>query len=170
MFFLFLPLVCLQKKDFPANLSLSTATMEEMFFSDPHFGNHRANLLASVEAGCDYCFWMIHFRNRQLIHDVPISTETSSHLPTSLDTNLVCMFAVSFLMTCISSLQLACIDGCRIAALSVPASWRTSRLGWRGSWWPPSPSTASTTTSPAAPQVAEASYFDSKMCNFFQRF
>merc|ERR1711936_928760 len=73
----------------------SLATLKEMFFSDPHFGNHRANLLASVEAGCDYCFWMIHFRNRQLIHDVPISTETSSHLPTSLDTNLVCMFADS---------------------------------------------------------------------------
>ena len=36
---------------------------------------------------------MIHFRNRQLIHDLPIATETSSHLPKSLDTNLVCMFS-----------------------------------------------------------------------------
>ena len=36
---------------------------------------------------------MIHFRNRQLIHDLPIATETSSHLPRSLDTNLVCMFS-----------------------------------------------------------------------------
>ena len=39
---------------------------------------------------------MIHFRNRQLIHDLPIATETSSHLPKSLDTNLVCMFKVLF--------------------------------------------------------------------------
>ena len=36
---------------------------------------------------------MIHFRNRQLIHDLPIATETSNHLPKSLDTNLVCMFS-----------------------------------------------------------------------------
>ena len=36
---------------------------------------------------------MIHFRNRQLIHDLPIPTETSNHLPKSLDTNLVCMFS-----------------------------------------------------------------------------
>ena len=68
-----------------------------MFLNDPYFGNHRSDLLASVEAGCDYCFWMIHFRNRQLVHDVPISTETSSHLPKSLDTNLVCMFKVRYI-------------------------------------------------------------------------
>merc|ERR1719516_890200 len=36
---------------------------------------------------------MVHYRNRQALGDIPISTETTDHLPKSLDTNLVCMFS-----------------------------------------------------------------------------
>ena len=73
----------------------SHSAFQEIFFNDENFGTQRADYLNSVGNGCDYCFWMIHYRNRQLFGDVPISTETSNHLPKSLDTNLVCMFSVS---------------------------------------------------------------------------
>ena len=75
----------------------SHSAFQEIFFNDENFGTQRADYLNSVGNGCDYCFWMIHYRNRQLFGDVPISTETSNHLPKSLDTNLVCMFSVSYL-------------------------------------------------------------------------
>ena len=68
-----------------------------------------------MEQGCDYCFWMIHYRfmpcisfpyyssepprNRQsqtaISLNSPISTERSEDNPDSLDTNLVCMFKES---------------------------------------------------------------------------
>lgn len=67
-------------------------TFSDIFFNDPYFGTHRSEFLKSVDSGCDYCFWMIHYRNRQALGDIPISTETTDHLPKSLDTNLVCMF------------------------------------------------------------------------------
>ena len=86
-------------------------TFSDIFFNDPYFGTHRGEFLKSVDSGCDYCFWMIHYRyktepnkdtflflfsprNRQALGDIPISTETTDHLPKSLDTNLVCMFKV----------------------------------------------------------------------------
>jgi len=71
----------------------SHSAFQDIFFNDPYFGTHRQNFLKSVESGCDYCFWMVHYRNRQALGDIPISTETTDHLPKSLDTNLVCMFS-----------------------------------------------------------------------------
>ena len=37
-------------------------TFSDIFFNDPYFGTHRGEFLKSVESGCDYCFWMIHYR------------------------------------------------------------------------------------------------------------
>ena len=88
---------------------------QDVFFNDVSFGNKRRNFLDSVEQGCDYCFWMIHYRfmpcisfpyyssepprNRQsqtaISLNSPISTERSEDNPDSLDTNLVCMFKES---------------------------------------------------------------------------
>jgi len=74
----------------------SHAAFEDVFFNDPNFGNKRSDFLKSVNDGCDYCFWMIHYRNRQYQTPIsalnPISTERSEEKPDSLDTNLVCMF------------------------------------------------------------------------------
>ena len=36
---------------------------QDVFFNDVSFGNKRSNFLDSVEQGCDYCFWMIHYRS-----------------------------------------------------------------------------------------------------------
>ena len=47
---------------------LSLLTSQDIFFNDPAFGNKRSNFLESVEEGCDYCFWMIHYRS---VHDDP---------------------------------------------------------------------------------------------------
>ena len=56
----------------------------------------RSEYLEFAEHGCDYCFWMIHYRNRQrqtrLAREVPIATNTELDKPDSLDTNIVCMF------------------------------------------------------------------------------
>ena len=45
---------------------------------------------------CDYCFWMIHYRNRQrqtrMSQSSPISTNTELQSQHVLDTNIVCMF------------------------------------------------------------------------------
>jgi len=75
----------------------SHASFEDVFFNDPHFGNKRTDFTKSVNEGCDYCFWMIHYRNRQYQTPIsalnPISTERSPEKPDSLDTNLVCMFS-----------------------------------------------------------------------------
>ena len=35
---------------------------QDVFFNDVSFGIKRSNFLDSVEKGCDYCFWMIHYR------------------------------------------------------------------------------------------------------------
>ena len=40
----------------------SHETFQDIFFNDPYFGTHRAQFLNSVKSGCDYCFWMIHYR------------------------------------------------------------------------------------------------------------
>jgi len=77
----------------------SHKTFEDIFFNDVSFGNKRSSFLDSVHEGCDYCFWMIHYRNRQSQTSIslnsPISTERSESNPNSLDTNLVCMFKES---------------------------------------------------------------------------
>ena len=92
-------------------LSIPFSYLQDVFFNDVSFGNKRSSFLDSVEEGCDYCFWMIHYRslagssllcsskcprNRQSQTAIsltsPISTERSEDNPNSLDTNLVCMF------------------------------------------------------------------------------
>ena len=40
----------------------SHETFQDIFFNDPYFGTHRTQFLNSVKSGCDYCFWMIHYR------------------------------------------------------------------------------------------------------------
>ena len=103
----------------------SHSAFQEIFFNNENFGTHRADYLNSVGNGCDYCFWMIHYRNRQAIGDIPISTETKNHLPKSLDTNLVCMFSVSHLLLIRSLLNTIVI---RIQTLNVLILLQTSRL------------------------------------------
>jgi len=71
-------------------------SFQDIFFNDPSFGVRRSDFLEFATHGCDYCFWMIHYRNRQgqtrLGREVPISTNTELDKPDSLDTNIVCMF------------------------------------------------------------------------------
>ena len=56
----------------------------------------RNDFLEFASHDCDYCFWMIHYRNRQrqttLSQESPISTNTELEAPHVLDTNIVCMF------------------------------------------------------------------------------
>ena len=67
-------------------------SFQDIFFNDPSFGVRRADFLEFASHGCDYCFWMIHYRNRQsqtrLAREVPISTNTELDKPNSLDTNI----------------------------------------------------------------------------------
>ena len=64
-----------------------------MFFNDPTFGVKRNKFLEFASHECDYCFWMIHYRNRQRQTSVaqtsPISTNTELESPNVLDTNIV---------------------------------------------------------------------------------
>merc|ERR1712168_832461 len=73
-----------------------SSSFSDIFFNDPSFGVRRSNFLEFSTHGCDYCFWMIHYRNRQretsIAQEVPISTRTDESLHYSLDTNIVCMF------------------------------------------------------------------------------
>ena len=70
--------------------------MQDIFFNDPSFGVKRNDFLEFASHDCDYCFWMIHYRNRQrqttLSQESPISTNTELEAPHVLDTNIVCMF------------------------------------------------------------------------------
>jgi len=72
------------------------SSFQEMFFNDPSFGVKRSKFLEFASHECDYCFWMIHYRNRQRQTSVaqtsPISTNTELENPHVLDTNIVCMF------------------------------------------------------------------------------
>ncbi|XP_023338544.1 uncharacterized protein LOC111709168 [Eurytemora carolleeae] len=71
-----------------------TTALEEVFFRNPTFGIKRTNNQMFRELGCDYCFWVIHFRNRQSFPSVeyPISTNTDNNLVHGVDSNLVCLF------------------------------------------------------------------------------
>jgi len=71
-----------------------TTALEEVFFFNPSFGTKRANNQMFREIGCDYCFWTIHFRNRQSFpsHKHPIATNTDRNLVNGVDSNLVCLF------------------------------------------------------------------------------
>jgi len=72
------------------------SSFSDLFFDDPSFGVKRRNFLEFATHDCDYCFWMIHYRNRQRQTSVsqtsPISTNTELQNPYVLDTNIVCMF------------------------------------------------------------------------------
>jgi len=73
-----------------------TSSFQDIFFNDPSFGVKRNDFLEFASHDCDYCFWMIHYRNRQrqttLSQQSPISTNTELEAPHTLDTNIVCMF------------------------------------------------------------------------------
>merc|ERR1711892_1075893 len=73
-----------------------TSSFQDIFFTDPSFGVKRSNFLEFASHDCDYCFWMIHYRNRQrqtsISRSAPISTNTELEDPNVLDTNIVCMF------------------------------------------------------------------------------
>ena len=40
----------------------SSAVFQDIFFNDQYFGTRRPEFLKSSDSGCDYCFWMIHYR------------------------------------------------------------------------------------------------------------
>merc|ERR1712123_77581 len=73
-----------------------TSSFQDIFFTDPSFGVKRNDFLEFASHECDYCFWMIHYRNRQRqtapSQSSPISTNTELENPHVLDTNIVCMF------------------------------------------------------------------------------
>merc|ERR1719186_1624327 len=74
-----------------------TTALEEVFFRNPSFGVNRRNNQMFRTIGCDYCFWTIHFRNRQQIISqhypkLKISTNTDNNLKKAVDSNLVCLF------------------------------------------------------------------------------
>merc|ERR1719187_34342 len=72
------------------------SSFQDIFFNDPAFGVKRSNFLEFASHDCDYCFWIIHYRNRQrqtnISQQSPISTNTELEHPNVLDTNIVCMF------------------------------------------------------------------------------
>ena len=91
-----------------------TMALQNVFFRNPSFGVRRSNnqmfrevLTAKIfvthsknifsKMGCDYCFWTIHFRNRQQFlsggqADPGIATNTDNNLQHGVDSNLVCLF------------------------------------------------------------------------------
>jgi len=71
-----------------------TTALERVFFDDQTFGTKRKDNQKFRKLGCDYCFWTIHIRNRQLFlsPEYPISTNTDRNLVTGVDSNLVCLF------------------------------------------------------------------------------
>lgn len=73
-----------------------TKSFNDIFFNDPSFGVKRTDFGEFATHDCDYCFWMIHYRNRQRETSVamsnPISTNTELNKKNTLDTNIVCMF------------------------------------------------------------------------------
>jgi len=75
---------------------MDSSSFQDVFFNDPSFGVRRSDFLEFASHGCDYCFWMIHYRNRQrqtaISETNPISTNTELDKEHSLDTNIVCMF------------------------------------------------------------------------------
>ena len=75
---------------------LDTSALQNVFFYNPSFGVKRTNNQMFRDIGCDYCFWTIHFRNRQQIlgenYSNKISTNTNNNLRHAVDSNLVCLF------------------------------------------------------------------------------
>merc|ERR1712227_468935 len=75
---------------------MDSSSFQDVFFNDPSFVVRRSDFLEFASHGCDYCFWMIHYRNRQrqtaISQTNRISTKTELDKDHSLDTNIVCMF------------------------------------------------------------------------------
>ena len=76
---------------------VDTNALQRVFFNNPFFGVLRPNNQMFREIGCDYCFWTIHFRNRQQFLSggdtgAEISTNTDNNLKHGVDSNLVCLF------------------------------------------------------------------------------
>lgn len=69
------------------------------FLNNPYVGVRRSRVLSMLDQGCSFCFWMVHFRNRQnqtaLSVQYPISTRTDKNLGDTIDINLTCMFPPS---------------------------------------------------------------------------
>ena len=98
---------------FPVDNKYLEGYLQNAFFNDPSFGVKRnTGWLEFASHGCDYCFWMIHYRsihpmmnlilyflylirNRQrraaISETQPISTKTELDKPNAIDTNIVCM-------------------------------------------------------------------------------
>merc|ERR1719507_2665307 len=75
----------------------NTRALENVFFNNPFFGVLRRNNQMFRDIGCDYCFWTIHFRNRQSFpsaksRDLQISINTDNNKKRAVDSNLVCLF------------------------------------------------------------------------------
>merc|ERR1712106_133892 len=60
-----------------------TSSFQDIFFNDPSFGVKRSNFLEFASHDCDYCFWMIHYRNRQRQTSISQSAPISSTLTSS---------------------------------------------------------------------------------------
>ena len=75
---------------------VDTSALQNVFFNNQFFGVKRRNNQMFRDIGCDYCFWTIHFRNRQQFlsphTDPTISTNTGDNLKHGVDSNLVCLF------------------------------------------------------------------------------
>ena len=76
---------------------VDTNALQRVFFNNPFFGVLRPNNQMFREIGCDYCFWTIHFRNRQQFLSggytgAEIATNTDNNLKHGVDSNLVCLF------------------------------------------------------------------------------
>jgi len=74
----------------------STTDFAQDFLHDPYVGIKRNLFLKPTKKGCEFCFWMIHFRNRQGQPDIsldnPISIRTDTNQDNSVEINLTCMF------------------------------------------------------------------------------
>jgi len=75
----------------------TTSPFAQDFLNDQYVGMRRNLYLAQEIKRCNFCFWMIHFRNRQrqtlISKESPISTRTDAQQSSSVEINLTCMFA-----------------------------------------------------------------------------
>lgn len=76
----------------------NSRALEEVYFDNPFFGVRRDRYGAAQTVGCDYCFWTIHFRNRQSFPSqrhpsLAFPTNTDNNLVRAVDSNMVCLFS-----------------------------------------------------------------------------
>ena len=64
-----------------------TSALQNVFFNNEFFGVRRRNNQMFREIGCDYCFWTIHFRNRQQILSGNYYAEISTNTGNNHDTD-----------------------------------------------------------------------------------